>query len=58
MPIYHLISGIPYDEVRMGMRVKAKWKPREEWTTSLENILFFEPTGEPDVPFESYKEHL
>ena len=58
MPIYHLISGIPYDEVRMGMRVKAKWKPREQWTTSLENILYFEPTGEPDVPFESYKEHL
>lgn len=58
MPIYHLISGIPYDQIRMGMRVKAKWKPKEEWVTSLENILYFEPTGEPDVPFESYKEHL
>jgi uncharacterized OB-fold protein len=58
MPIYHLISGIPYDQIRMGMRVKAKWKPKDEWVTSLENILYFEPTGEPDVPFEDYKEHL
>ena len=57
-PIYHLISGVPYDEIRMGMRVKAKWKPQDEWETSLENILYFEPTGEPDVPFDSYKEHL
>ena len=57
-PIYHLISGVPHDEIRMGMRVKAKWKPREQWETSLENILYFEPTGEPDAPFDSYKEHL
>jgi len=58
IPIYHLISGVPYDEIRMGMRVKAKWKPRDQWETSLENILYFEPTGEPDAPFDSYKEHL
>lgn len=58
MPIYHLVSGVPYDEIRMGMRLKARWKPKSEWTTSLENILFFEPTGEPDAPFDSYKEHL
>ena len=58
MPIYHLISGVPYEEIRMGMRVKAKWKPKAEWGPSLENILYFEPTGEPDAPFDSYKEHL
>lgn len=58
MPIYHLVSGVPYEEIRMGMRVKAKWKPREEWTTSLENIEYFEPTGEPDAEFDSYKMHL
>lgn len=58
IPIYHLISGVPHDEIRMGMRVKAVWKPREDWETSLENILYFEPTGEPDAEFESYKEHL
>jgi uncharacterized OB-fold protein len=58
MPIYHLISGVPHDEIRMGMRVKAVWKPKKEWETSLENILYFEPTGEPDAEFDSYKEHL
>jgi uncharacterized OB-fold protein len=58
LPIYHLISGVSHDEIRMGMRVKAKWKPREQWETSLENILYFEPTGEPDAPFASYSEHL
>jgi hypothetical protein len=42
----------------MGMRVKAKWKPQDQWETSLENILYFEPTGEPDAAFDSYKEHL
>ena len=58
MPVYHLISGVPHDEIRMGMRVRAKWKPKAEWEHSLENVLYFEPTGEPDAPFEAYSEHL
>ena len=54
----HLILGIPADEVRMGMRVKAVWKPREEWGTTIENIKHFRPTGEPDADYESYRAHL
>jgi uncharacterized OB-fold protein len=54
----HLIQGIDAEEVRMGMRVKAVWKPREEWGTTVENIVHFEPTGEPDADFESYRAHL
>ena len=54
----HLIQEVPADEVRMGMRVKAVWKPREEWGTTVENIRHFKPTGEPDADFESYKAHL
>ncbi len=54
----HLIQGVAADEVRMGMRVKAVWKPREEWGTTIENITHFEPTGEPDADFESFKAHL
>ena len=46
------------DEVHMGMRVQAVWKPKEEWTTSTENILFFRPIDEPDADYESYKEHI
>jgi uncharacterized protein len=54
----HLILGCEPDEVRMGMRVRAVWKPREEWGTTAENISHFEPTGEPDAPYESYAHHL
>jgi uncharacterized OB-fold protein len=54
----HLILGIDAADVRMGMRVKAVWKPREEWGTTIENISHFEPTGEPDADYVSYKVHL
>ncbi len=54
----HLILDIPADEVRMGMRVEAVWKPREEWGTTIENISHFRPTGEPDADYETYKVHL
>lgn len=54
----HLILGVEASEVRMGMRVKAVWKPRDEWGTTIENISHFEPTGEPDADFETYRIHL
>jgi uncharacterized protein len=54
----HLILDCPADEVRMGMRVKAVWKPREEWGTTIENISHFAPTGDPDADFDTYKQHL
>lgn len=54
----HVLSDCPLDEVRMGMRVAAVWIPKEEWTPSLKNITYFRPTGEPDAPYDSYKEHL
>ena len=55
----HLILDIDAaDEVRMGMRVEAVWKPREEWGTTIENISHFGPTGEQDADYESYKMHL
>ena len=45
-------------QVRMGMRVQAVWKPKSEWGPSAENIRYFKPIGEPDVPFEKFKEHI
>jgi uncharacterized OB-fold protein len=54
----HLILGCPADEVRMGMRVKAVWRPREQWGTTPANIDHFRPAGEPDAPYESYARHL
>lgn len=56
--LQHLILEVPADEVRMGMRVKAVWKPRDEWGTSIENISHFAPADEPDADFDSYKHHL
>ncbi|MEO5664623.1 MAG: OB-fold domain-containing protein [Nocardioides sp.] len=56
--IQHLILDIPADEVRMGMRVEAVWRPRDEWGTTIENIAHFRPTGEPDADYETYKRHL
>ena len=54
----HLILGIEAADVRMGLRVKAVWKPRDEWGTTIANISHFEPTGEPDADYETYKVHL
>lgn len=58
IPFQHLILGCDPAEVRMGMRVRAFWKPRHLWGTTPENIDHFYPTGEPDAPYESYAHHL
>jgi uncharacterized OB-fold protein len=62
------ISGIGPDEVRMGLRVRAVWKPKEErswegmttrgWGSVIGSIGSFTPTGEPDVPREHFLEHI
>jgi uncharacterized OB-fold protein len=54
----HLILDCPPDEVRMGMRVRAVWKPRSEWGMTLQNISHFTPTGEPDAPYETYARQM
>ncbi|MEK9649757.1 MAG: Zn-ribbon domain-containing OB-fold protein [Gammaproteobacteria bacterium] len=51
----HLIQEVPLENIRIGMRVQAVWKPEDEWTTSLENIKWFKPSGEPDVNPESLR---
>jgi uncharacterized OB-fold protein len=54
--LFHLIQEVNVAEIRMGMRVRAVWS--DERLPSLESILHFKPTGEPDAAFDSYKEHL
>jgi len=39
----HLVQEISAGQVRIGMRVEAVWKPRDEWGPSLENIRHFRP---------------
>jgi uncharacterized OB-fold protein len=55
---HHLVLGCDPGEVRMGMRVKAVWKPREEWGSTADTISHFTPTGEPDAPYETYGKHI
>jgi uncharacterized OB-fold protein len=58
IPFPHLIQGIEAKDVRMGLRVKAEWVPPAERRPTMESIRWFTPTGEPDAPFEAYKDHL
>ena len=58
IPFLHLIQEIDASEVRMGMRVEAVWKPRDEWGFGIDNIEYFRPTGEPDAEYDTYKHHL
>jgi hypothetical protein len=58
IPIMHLIQEVPYDEVHPGMRVEAVWVPDDEIGATLESIRYFRPNGEPDAPFDSYKENV
>jgi uncharacterized OB-fold protein len=52
-----LIQECPFEEVRIGMRVEAVWKPEAEWDYSSANIKYFRPIDEPDVPFDEIKEY-
>jgi uncharacterized OB-fold protein len=62
------IVGIPHEEVRSGLRVKAIWKSKDKrsgegvdsrgWGGVGSVIEGFEPNGEPDMPREKFQEHI
>ena len=61
------IKDIKPDEFRAGMRMRAIFRPKEQrsiegmdnrWGSTADVIERWEPTGEPDVPFEQYREHV
>jgi len=54
----HLILGCDPGQVRMGMRVRAVWQPREDGATAAGAISHFAPTGEPDALYETYASAL
>ncbi len=56
--IFSLIQECKPEEVRMGIRVAAVWKPDGERRGDHEDILYFRPTGEPDAPLESFLKRL
>ena len=52
LPFITLLQECETEDVRIGMRVEAVWKPRAEWSHTFENIRYFRPLDEPDVPVE------
>ena len=56
--IFALVQECKPEDARMGMRVAAVWKPDGERQGDHEDILYFRPTGEPDVPLASILHRL
>ena len=56
--IYALIQECRPENVRMGMRVEAVWKPDGERQGDHEDIQYFRPTDEPDAPLASFINRL
>ncbi|ANS62799.1 hypothetical protein SLINC_0575 [Streptomyces lincolnensis] len=52
LALHGRIGGIPYDQVRMGLRVEAVW------TDGTRYPDHYRPTGEPDADYDTYKELL
>ena len=48
----HLLSECVNEEIHIGQRVQAVWKPQEEWDYAMDNIRYFKPLDEPDVPVD------
>ncbi|WP_425825177.1 Zn-ribbon domain-containing OB-fold protein [Streptomyces fractus] len=50
LALHGRIAGIPYDQVRMGLRVEPVWTEGGRYPDH------YRPTGEPDADYEIYKE--
>ena len=53
MPFIGLLQEVEAEDVHVGMRVEAVWAPKSEWGPTFENIRYFRPNDEPDIPVES-----
>ncbi|MFD3943208.1 Zn-ribbon domain-containing OB-fold protein [Streptomyces sp. NPDC058579] len=52
LALHGRIGGIPYDQVRMGLRVEPVWSEDGRYPDH------YRPTGEPDADYDAYKELL
>ncbi|WP_329105532.1 OB-fold nucleic acid binding domain-containing protein [Streptomyces sp. NBC_01439] len=50
LALHGRIGGIPYDQVRMGLRVEPVWTEGGRYPDH------YRPTGEPDAEYDAYKE--
>ena len=58
IPFQALLRDVDVADIRMGMRVQAQWVDDSELGPTFQNIRWFHPIDEPDVPFEQFQEHL
>ncbi|MEM7409452.1 MAG: Zn-ribbon domain-containing OB-fold protein [Myxococcota bacterium] len=55
--MFHVLQKCPLDEVRIGMRVQAKWVSDDQLSPNVASIDYFEPIDEPDVTYEQIREN-
>ena len=53
---FGLVADCPVTDVRMGMRVEVAWA--DELVPDARSIKWFQPSGEPDAHYDSYKDYL
>jgi uncharacterized protein len=56
--LFGLVQEIPFDQVRMGLRVEAVWVEDDQLAPTFESVRWWRPTGEPDASYDSYREHV
>ena len=56
--LFGLVQEIPFDQVRMGLRVEAVWVEDDQLAPTFESVRWWRPTGEPDAAYDSYREHV
>lgn len=56
--LFGLVQEIPFDQVRMGMRVEAVWVDDDQLAPTFTSVRWWRPTGAADAPYESYREHV
>ncbi len=54
---FHVLQNCPLEDIRIGMRVQAKWVDDDELAPNVGSIEFFEPIDEPDVPYAKLREN-
>ncbi|MFF6851162.1 Zn-ribbon domain-containing OB-fold protein [Streptomyces antimycoticus] len=52
LALHGRVGGIPYDQVRMGLRVEPVWSEDSRYPDH------YRPTGEPDADYDTYRELL
>ena len=53
-----LIQECDPEQVHLGMRVEPVWVEDADRKPDLSNIRYYRPNGEPDAPFDSYRDYL